>query len=498
MPAKKIYIIGAGPGGLAAAMLLAGNGYQVEVFEKQPYLGGRTSALKRDGYTFDRGPTFLSMPYILSELFESVGINMNDYLQLIELDPMYQLKFPEYSFFPSRNIELTYQQIKSLFPGNEEGYIRFMRDTEKKMNVLMPILQNRHSSLLDYGRWRTLRALPSLSLHQSLYQVLSSYFQDENLKIGFTFQSKYLGMSPWECPGAFSILSFMEHKYGVFHPRGGLNQIPEALAKVTREFGGKIHLNTGVKKILTNNRVVKGIELDNGEKLACDELIINADFAHAMTTLLDDELKHYSKNKLEKKEYSCSTFMIYAGVKKEFELPHHTIVFSRDYKKNVEEITKTKTMSDDPSIYIQNGSATDSSLAPKGKSSMYLLAPVPNNFSLLDWEEHKEEFRDLVYEQIETKTDFKNLRSYVETEEIITPLDWENNHAVYKGATFNLSHRLKQMMYYRPHNQFQELKHCWLVGGGTHPGSGLPTIFESARITANLLMDADKGVRRIK
>ncbi|WP_232718569.1 phytoene desaturase family protein [Bacillus sp. FJAT-45037] len=496
MAMKKVFVIGAGPGGMAAAMLLAGRGYQVEVFDKQPYVGGRTSSFTKEGYTFDRGPTFLSMPYILEELFDSVGRRMDDYLSMIEIDPMYELKFDELSLFPSRNQSETKKQIDKLFPGEGQGYLRFMKDTEKKMMALMPVLQNRHSSLLDYTKWRTLKALPQLSLGSSLYQVLSSFFNDERLKFTFTFQSKYLGMSPWECPGAFSILSYMEHKYGIFHPKGGLNQIPKAMAEVVREFGGKIHLNSGVQKLITKNKKVVGIELDGGERLHCDEVVINADFAHAMTTIVEEgELTTYSRERLEKKKYSCSTFMIYAGVKKEYDLPHHTILFSSDYKKNVQEITHSKVLSSDPSIYIQNASVTDPTLAPKGKSAMYLLAPVPNNFSLIDWEENKESFRDLVYDQIEKKTSFKGLRENLETEEIITPLDWQRDHHVFRGATFNLAHNLGQMMYFRPHNKFQELENCWLVGGGTHPGSGLPTIFESARITTNLLMDADEGVK---
>lgn len=492
---KKIFVIGAGPGGLAAAMLLAGRGYHVEVFEKQSYLGGRTSSFTKDGYTFDRGPTFLSMPYILEELFDAVGRRMNDYLSMIEIDPMYELKFDTLSVFPSRDSSITKERIDQTFPGEGEGYLQFMRETEKKMNALMPVLQNRHSSLLDYTRWRTIKALPELSLGQSLYQVLSKYFKDERLKLAFTFQSKYLGMSPWDCPGAFSILSYMEHKYGVFHPTGGLNQIPKAMAKVVQEFGGSIHLNTGVEKLITKNKKIIGIETTSGDRLHCDDVVINADFAKAMTTIVEDrDLKIYTKKRLEKKKYSCSTFMIYAGVKKTFDLPHHTILFSNDYKKNVEEITHSKILSEDPSIYIQNASVTDGELAEKGKSAMYLLAPVPNNFSLIDWEENKHAFKQLVYEQVEKKTGFKGLRENLEVEEIITPLDWEEKHHVYKGATFNLAHNLGQMMYFRPHNKFQELENCWLVGGGTHPGSGLPTIFESARITANLIFDADKEV----
>ncbi|MDQ0205747.1 phytoene desaturase family protein [Alkalicoccobacillus murimartini] len=496
---KHIVVVGAGPGGLASAMLLAGRGYKVEVYEKQPYVGGRTSALKRDGFTFDRGPTFLSMPYILEELFDAVGRKLSDYLDLIRVDPMYELRFKDVVFSPSDDFNSTFEQIRTLFPGDEEGYKRFMIDTKRKMQALLPVLQNRHGSLLDYARWRTIKALPELSLNQTLYEVLDSYFSDERLKLSFTFQSKYLGMSPWECPGAFSILSYMEHEYGVWHPRGGLNQISEAMAEVIEEYGGKVHTNTPVKQILTKNASVYGLELEDGEVIECDELIINADFAYAMTELLSEShLKQHTKAKLDKKKYSCSSFMMYVGLDTQYDLAHHTVIFSDDYKRNVEEITKSKTLSADPSIYVQNPIVTDPSLAPEGKSGLYILAPVPNNFSLLDWEKHKHEFRDLIYEILEQKSEFKDLREHIVFEELLTPDDWQKNHNIYQGATFNLAHNLGQMMYFRPHNQFQELDHCWLVGGGTHPGSGLPTIFESARITANSLMDADKkGLYRL-
>lgn len=486
-------IIGAGPGGLATAMLLAGKGYKVKVVEKQPYVGGRTSSFNQDGFTFDRGPTFFSMPHILEELFATVGRNMSDYLDLREIDPMYELRFDELSFTPPRNKDEAYEKIEKLFPGNGEGYLRFMEETRKKMAALMPLLQNKHDSLLDYARLRALTALPSLSLGNTLYDELSKYFSDERLKLSFTFQSKYLGMSPWECPGAFSILSFMEHEYGVFHPVGGVNQITKALAQVFTEHGGKIELDRGVKRILIDQGKAHGVEFEDGETESLDELIINADFAYAMSELVDEgKLKKYNKKKLGKKNYSCSTFMIYANVDKVYDLPHHSILFSKDYKKNVEEITGSKLLSSDPSIYIHNPIVTDKTLAPNGKSPLYLLAPVPNNFSEINWENEKEAFANLVFEQIEQKSDFKNLRDHIETYSVVSPVNWERDFNVYRGATFNLSHNLGQMMYFRPHNQFEEIKNCWLTGGGTHPGSGLPTILESARITANGLMKADK------
>lgn len=485
---KKMVVIGAGPGGLAAAMLLASRGHKVHLFEKQSYIGGRNSSIHEKGYTFDMGPTFLSMVYIAEEIFQTVGKNLHDYVELIELKEMYQLIFDDATINMTRNQDEMIKRLNQLSQGEGNGYLKFMSDTRNKMNALTPILQSKMDRFYHYFRWRVIKALPQLTVSKSLYEVLSKYFKDERVKLAFTFQSKYLGMSPWECPGAFSILSYMEHEYGIYHPKGGVNQLSKAMAKAFEELGGKIHLNQGVKKLVLDGKTVKGVQLEDGRKVFADEVIINGDFAHVMTNLVDEGvLKKYSKKKLQKKKFSCSTFMIYLGVSKQYDLPHHTIVFAQDYKKNVEEITKTHSMPKDPSIYIQNASVTDPTLAQEGHSALYILAPVPSNISQLDWEKEKHRFRDLVLKTLQEKTMFKNIEEHIEVEKIITPKNWEEDLFVYKGATFNLGHQLSQMMVLRPHNEFEELKNCWLVGGGTHPGSGLPTILESARITTKAI-----------
>ena len=490
---KRMIIVGSGPGGLAAAMILASKGYDVKVYEKQSYIGGRNAEVRLGDYKFDMGPTFLSMIHIVEEIFTAAGRNLHEYLNAVELNPMYELIFENRKLLMTRDKEQMKQQIESLYPGNSEGYERFLKETAKKMEALSPILQSKMDRFMHYFQPKVLRALPELELNKTLYDVLSRYFTVDELKLAFTFQSKYLGMSPWECPGAFSILSYMEHAYGVFHPIGGVNELSKSMAKVVREHGGEIYTNSGVKSLWIEGKTVKGVDLESGERVEADEVIINGDFAHAMTNLVGEgQLKKYTPEKLAKKKYSCSTFMLYLGLNKKFDLPHHTIVFSKDYQKNVEEITNLKILSEDSSIYIQNASVTDPTLAPEGKSTLYILAPVPNNFSGIDWEEEQRTFRQLILKTVEEKTGFKNLEQYIEEEKMITPRNWEEDKLVYKGATFNLGHQLSQMMVFRPHNQFEELKHCWLVGGGTHPGSGLPTILESARITANGILEQDK------
>jgi phytoene desaturase len=487
---KKVIVVGAGPGGLTGAMILARRGFDVTVFEARDVVGGRNAALRAEGYTFDMGPTFLMMNFVLREMFEEAGREVEKYLRFKRLDPLYCLKFDDRDVLVSPNHEKMKAEIARKFPGNEGGMERFLEAEKKRFEFLFPCIQKHYSTLGTLFSWTLLKALPYLSPTRSIFQALGRYFKQDKLKLCFTFQSKYLGMSPWKCPALFTMLPYVEHEYGIYHVMGGLNQISEAMAKVVQEEGGRVRTGTPVKSLIVENKKVKGVLLENGETVYADDVVINADFAHAMTHLVEPGvLKKYSRESLAKKEYSCSTFMLYLGVNKRYDMDHHTIVFAGDYRKNVSDIFDKKVLSDDISFYIQNASATDPGLAPEGKSAVYVLVPVPNRMADVDWPTHKKVFRDKVLALIEERTPMKDLRRHIETETVFTPHDWETTSRVYRGATFNLAHNFSQLLYLRPRNRFEELENCFLVGGGTHPGSGLPTIYESARISANLLCD---------
>ncbi|MEM9400055.1 MAG: phytoene desaturase family protein [Verrucomicrobiota bacterium] len=491
---KKIAVIGTGPGGTAAAMLLASHGYQVEVFEKQPYIGGRNGALKQGDFTFDIGPTFLMMKEALEEVFNLSSLKIEDHLDLREIDPMYRLRLGDgRDFFPSRlDTESTANQIDQLFPGNKAGYKNFLKHEKKKFEHLAPCLKAPYESFFDLLTPNIFKALPFLDAHTSLFNHLGRYFKEDELKICFTFQAKYLGMSPWECPGIFSLIPHLEHSGGVWHPIGGLNQISNSMARCAEKMGANIHLNNGVKRILIKNKKAVGVELESGDKIDTDYVVMNADFAHAMHKLVDPQyLSRWSPDQLKKKKYSCSTFMLYLNVDKRYETPHHNILFARDYKKNITEIATTQILSDDPSIYIQNACVTDPTLAPDGKSAVYILAPLPNNASEIDWEKEAPEYRDKILSIAEERGNMPGLRQHILDEKVITPSDWESKYHVHLGATFNLAHNIGQMLLFRPHNRFEEFDNCYLVGGGTHPGSGLPTILESARISSELILKRD-------
>ncbi|WP_058305862.1 phytoene desaturase family protein [Gracilibacillus massiliensis] len=481
-------VVGAGPGGLAAAMQLANKGYQVEVFEKQAQVGGRTSKLQLNDYSFDLGPTFFMMPQVLEEVFERVDRNLHDYVTMKEVNPLYTLKFGDIEFTPSRNVEETAAQIEQLFPGDKKGYRRFMRLEGEKFDRIIELLKQPFGSIGDFFTKEMWQALPKLHAFDTVHGRLSKYFQDERLKWAFSFQAKYLGMSPWNCPGTFTILSFLEHRYGLFHPIGGINKVCEAMAQVTEEFGGRIHLNHPVEQIMVKNGQAVGVRLEDGTECEADDVVINADFGYAINHLFEPKaLKKYTKEKVAKKKLSCSTFMVYLGVNQQIDLPHHMVLFAKDYQKNVEDMTERQVLSDEPSIYVHNPSAIDPTLAPKGKSSLYLLMPVPNLQANIDWDKEKQRLRDWMVQKISREAGIEDIDALIEEEHIVTPKDWQESYHVYQGATFNLAHSLDQMMYFRPHNKLEDVEHCYLVGGGTHPGSGLPTIFQSAMISVDLL-----------
>jgi phytoene desaturase len=489
MADKHVIVVGAGPGGLAAAMLLAQRGFKVQVFEKADRIGGRSAELVLGDYRFDLGPTFLMMKYILDELFEQCGRSVDQYLDCRPLDPMYRLYFPGKSMLVRTRPEDMRAEIEKAFPGEGPALDKFLSAESVRFKKLYPCLQREYGSPLSLLSKTLLAAAPHIAAGRSLYDVLSTYFHSEELRLAFTFQSKYLGMSPWDCPGLFAMIPYTEHAHGIYHVMGGLCRISEAFAQVAREEGAEIHTSSPVSRILLDGRKACGVQLANGDTISCDDVVINADFGHAMSTLFPEgSLSKYKPASLNKREFSCSTFMMYLGMDRAYpEAEHHMIVFANDYKKGLEDITKNKRISEDLSVYIRNAAPIDPSCAPPGHSALYILAPVPNNTSGIDWDNHKAAYRERVLQLIEQRTPYKDIRQHIREELIITPDDWEKRMSVFLGATFNMTHGWNQMLHLRPHNKFEEFDNTYLVGGGTHPGSGLPTIFESARISSNLI-----------
>lgn len=489
MPEPEIIIIGAGPGGLAAALLLGQAGLRVRIIERLPFVGGRCSTITASGFRFDLGPTFFLYPLVLERIFRLIGRDLRSEIPMTRIDPQYHLIFGSGGEMRcTHDLKRMEAEISRINPKDAEQLSRYLDDNRVKLNLFRPTIER------EFLSWRRLlsrdflKLLPVVRPWRSLDSELSGYFRDPRVRLAFSFQSKYLGMSPFQCPSLFSILSFLEYEYGVHHPYGGCGAVSEGMARVARELGVEITLDEQVDQVLFEGKRAVGVRTNQGE-YRCDALIINADFARAMNKLVPDRLRRrWTDRKLEKKRYSCSTFMLYLGIDGCYEdVDHHTIYTSKEYVENLADIEKRHILSEDPSIYVQNACVTDPSLAPPGQSTLYVLAPVTHQHPNVDWPRDKEEFRRKVLAQL-PKLGIEGVESRIRYEKMVTPADWEGNYEIFRGATFNLAHNLGQMLHFRPRNRFEDLDGIYLVGGGTHPGSGLPVIYESARITSRLLL----------
>lgn len=488
---KKIAIIGAGPGGLCSAMILAEKGFDVHVYEKNDFVGGRNAEIKMGDFSFDTGPTFLHMDFIIREMFKQAGENADDYIEMVSLDPLNRIIFEGESeedkivIDGSSDNEKMYQQIKKKFPKDSDGYLRFMKDNQKKNKVIFNCLEKPYHKITSLISLNLLKAAKYVFRFKTVQDDLEKYFQSRKLQMAFSFQTKYLGMAAWKCPSFFSIMAYWEYAFGIFHVQGGLCKLSHAMAEVFKKKGGKIHFNSPVEEILVDkkNRAT-GIRLENQEVINFDKVIVNADAPYALTNLLGS--KNIPKQKMRKKKFSCSTYMLYLCVDKLYDVPHHQFIVSKDYYSYANSINDEKIISDDPSIYVRNSSITDPHVAPKGKSAVYILIPSINNRNNIDWSDKKDKYRNLILDKIEKKAGMKDLRKHILEEKVLTPNDWEKEN-IFMGATFSLKHNLMQMLYFRPHNKLKNIKNTYLVGGGTHPGSGLIPIYQSGRIAANMI-----------
>jgi len=494
-----VAIIGAGPGGLATAMLLAAKGIKVTVYEAAPAIGGRTTRLSLDDgddrYTFDTGPTFFLMPYVLDEIFAACGRRLMDYVNLTRLDPMYRLVMGRQGQSPitincTQDVQAMSAQIsREIDPHDGPAFAAFIADNRRKLTAFEPVLRKPFRSFLDLLDPKLLAALPHLGPTRSVYGDLTRRFKSEYTKLITSFQSKYLGMSPMKCPSLFTILPFIEYEYGVWHPQGGCNALMAGMARVCDELGVEIRCSEPVERIGFAGRRAESVTTSRGT-FRHDHIVINADASYAIKNLIPASLRTglfgWSDRKLDSMGYSCSTYMLYLGLNGKLNLPHHTIYISERYQQNLADISDNGVLSHDPSVYACNTAATDHTMAPDGKSALYVLVPTPNmRDGKIDWATQGPALRQQALARISTLAG-RDIAPMIRAERIYTPETWRGMNINF-GATFNLAHNLTQMLMLRPQHELAGVEHVWLAGGGTHPGSGLPVIFLSAQIAASKL-----------
>ena len=486
----KLAIIGAGPGGLASAINLPGRGHDVPVLEKEPLPGGRMRGITFGDYTADTGPTMMQLPQVLERVFARAGKRMADYVTLRGLEPNTRLHFWDGTKLDtSRDTARMLQGLGALDPKLPKAFERWLDDARRKYPLAYEkFICNRADSLGYYAPWRLLDVLP-FKPWQTLYTHLDSFFHDDRVTYAMSYPSKYLGLHPTTCSSVFSVIPYLEVEYGVWHVMGGFRALAQGMARCASDLGAKFRYGAAVSRVIVEHGRARGVELQSGERLDFDAVVINADLPWAASHLLSSETRagtQLSDTKLDRARFSCSTFMMYLGLDKRFdELPHHLIYLSEAVRRTDRAALEDHAADlDDPPFYVCNPTPTDPAGAPDGHSTLYVLVPTPNTRREVDWGDVKAKLAARVPGCL-AKVGLHDVASHIKEQRVFTAETWRDDFNVAHGAVFNLSHDWLQLGPLRPKVKSPDVEGLFWVGGGTHPGSGLLTIFESANIVGD-------------
>ncbi len=484
----KALCIGAGFGGIAASLRLKAKGYEVHLIDRLPQLGGRAQSFEKEGFEFDAGPTVLTAPILFEELFQLFNKKMEDYVEILPLDLWYRYQFEDGRHLDyGQDLNLLLKQIEQYNPQDVEGYRKLLHFSEKIFNVGFQKLSDQ--PFLNIAP--LLKALPSmirLKSYKSVYSLVSSFIEDESLRKAFTISPLLVGGNPFTTTSIYTLIHFLERKWGVHFPKGGTKALVKALHKLMKEEGIKIHLNRSIKEILVKNGKVSGCLTECGEKFEADLIVVNGDPAYTYKNLVPGlQRKKWTDSKINKLHYSMGLFVLYFGTKKRYpDWPHHTILFGKTYRELLTEIFDDKTLSEDLSLYLHRPSATDPTIAPEGKDSFYALAPVPNLQAPIDWDKQGDLFQAKIIEFLE-KRGLKNLKENLSVSFYKTPQNFRDDYLSEWGAGFSIAPIFKQSAFFRFHNRSEEVDSLYFVGAGTHPGAGLPGVLSSAKVLDKLI-----------
>lgn len=487
----KAGVIGSGLGGLAAAIRLQALGYETTVFEKRDKPGGRAYVFKDNGFTFDAGPTVITAPHCLEELFELAGKKITDYVELLPVEPFYRLLWEDgFEFNYGSSLQETLDQIEKKCPQDVQGYLNFLNYSKEVFEEGYTKLV--HVPFLNW--WSMIRVSPQLarlSAHRSVYTQVSKFIKDPHLKQAFSFHSLLVGGNPFDTSSIYTLIHFLERKWGVYFPKGGTGALVSAMVKLFEELGGKIVLNAEVDHIIENNSVVSGLKLKNQNFFQLDFVVSNADVMHTYSNLLKESpVVTKERNRLKKMRYSMSLFLIYFGTKKQYpDMAHHTVIFGPRYRELLKDIFHKKVLADDFSLYLHAPTRTDPELAPPGHEAFYVLAPVPNLVNTsIDWNIEGPKYAKKILNYLEERY-LPGLNENLVTQRIFTPVDFETQLNAHVGSAFSLEPVLTQSAFFRTRNRDAKLKGLYFVGAGTHPGAGVPGVVNSAKATVGLIQE---------
>lgn len=484
-------VIGSGFGGLALAIRLQTQGVKTTLFEQRDRLGGRAYVYKQDGFTFDAGPTVITDPSCIAELFEGAGRKLADYVELLPVDPFYRLLWEDGAVFDYCSDEARLlEQIRARNPADAEGYVKFH---EYSMELFREGYQ-KLGAVPFLNFWSMIRAAPQLvglQSYRSVYDRLGDFVKDPHLRQAFSFHTLLVGGDPFKTSAIYALIHALERQWGVWFPRGGTGALIEGMGRLFTDLGGEIRLSTPVAEIrMKGDRAVAVVD-SSGAETRVDAVASNADIVHTYGKLLGrTDLGVRRARALRGKRYSNSLFVAYFGLKRKHpQLAHHTIIFGPRYRELIAEIFAGPALPDDFSLYLHRPTATDPALAPDGCDGFYVLSPVPNlGKAKIDWSVEGPKYRDRIFDYLEQRY-IPGLKSDLVTSRIFTPADFETQLNAHLGSAFSIEPILTQSAYFRVHNRDDDAPNLYFVGAGTHPGAGIPGVVGSAKATAGLMLE---------
>ena len=486
--AKKIIVIGSGFGGISASLRLKAKGYEVILLEKHPDLGGRARVFKKGNFIYDGGPTVITAPYLFEELFELFNKKLSDYVEIVPLDLWYRFVFNDgQSFDYSGNERLMEKEVKKFSEKDYEGYKKLVNFTEKIFDKGFTDLSDKPFNKLTF----MLKQIPSLlrlKSYSSVYKLVSNYITNEKLRRVFSMHPLLVGGNPFTTTSIYTLILFLEKKWGIHYSMGGTGNVVKALEKLMQEENIKIMKSAEVTEIIFENNKVKGVEINNSKKIECDYIICNSDPPNVYQKLIKskDSYNFLFKQKMKRMDYSMGLFVYYFGSKKKYNnVAHHTIYFGNSYEKHLRKIFEEKILSEDISYYLHRPSATDPNMAPSNQDAFYVLVPVPNNLSNINWSKEGEKFKNLILDKM-NKSVLPGIKENVVNDFYLTPDYFEKDLATLHGSGFSIQPKFSQSAYFRFHNQSEIFKNLFFVGAGTHPGAGMPGVLSSAKVLDKL------------
>lgn len=484
-------VIGAGFGGLAAAVRLGARGYRVTVLEKLDAPGGRAYVFRDKGYVFDAGPTIITAPFLLEELWQLAGRTFQDEIDLREIDPFYAIRFDDGSVIHCpRDAEAMRAEVMRVAPDDLEGYERFLRKSKDIFEVGFKELAHAPFHTLS-SMARATPDLIRLSSYRTVHQLVSKYIKNPQLQVALSFHPLLVGGNPFAASSFYCLISHLERQWGVHFVMGGTGRLVEGLVDLIRGQGGQVLCNSEVRQITVENGRATGVELAGGRHIPAQVIVSNAEVGHTYKHLMSGvRRKRWTDRKVDTARYSMSLFLWYFGTRKLYpDVDHHTILLGPRYRGLLSDIFEKKHLAEDFSLYLHRPTATDPSMAPPGCEAFYVLSPVPNLTGDTDWAKMAEPYRQAVEQRLE-ETLLPGLKDSVEVSRVMTPLDFRDRLNSVHGAAFGLEPLLTQSAWFRAHNKSEEVEGLYLVGAGTHPGAGVPGVLSSARVLDAIVPDA--------